>query len=103
MPPEKEASVEYVSVVRIAGEVSRFEKDWGLHGIDISSAKPTTDVFELAVCFVCEIKNGRIHRAREYWDAAGVARPLGVAEPNVIQTLIRGDKASPHGRIPRRR
>jgi ketosteroid isomerase-like protein len=77
---DKEACVEYVTVVPTAGEVSRFEKEWGLHGIDISSAEPTGDLFELAVCFVCEIKDGRIHRAREYWDAASVARQLGIPE-----------------------
>ncbi|OBB93420.1 hypothetical protein A5781_18635 [Mycobacterium sp. 852002-30065_SCH5024008] len=64
----------------MAGEVSPFEMEWGLHGIDISHAEPTSDVFELQVCFVCEIKDGRIHRAREYWDAASVSRQLGVRE-----------------------
>ncbi|MGD1171026.1 nuclear transport factor 2 family protein [Mycobacterium seoulense] len=77
---EAAACVEYVTVVPMTGEVSRFEKEWGLHGIDISNAAPTSDVFELPVCFVCEIMNGKIHRAREYWDAASLARQLGVSE-----------------------
>ncbi len=77
---EQEAGVEYVTAVPTAGEVNRFEKEWGLHGIHISGAEPTSDMFELAVCFVCEIKNGRIRRAREYWDAASMARQLGVSE-----------------------
>ncbi len=75
-----EVCAEYVTTVPTAGEVTRFEKDWGLHGIDISGAQPTTATFELAVCFVCEIKDGRIQRAREYWDAASVARQLGVTD-----------------------
>ncbi|WP_156664341.1 MULTISPECIES: nuclear transport factor 2 family protein [unclassified Mycobacterium] len=77
---ETAACMEYVTVVSMAGEVSPFEKEWGLHGIDISRAEPTSDVFELPVCFVCEIKDGRIHRAREYWDAASASRQLGVHE-----------------------
>jgi ketosteroid isomerase-like protein len=72
-----EACVEYVTVVSIAGEVSDFEKGQGLHGIDISNAKPTVETFELAVCFVCEIQDGKIRRAREYWDATSLARQLG--------------------------
>ncbi len=77
---DKDVCVEYVTVVPTAGEVSRFEKEWGLHGIDISNAEPARDMFELPVCFVCEIENGRIHRAREHWDAASMARQLGVSE-----------------------
>ncbi|WP_156687436.1 nuclear transport factor 2 family protein [Mycobacterium sp. Marseille-P9652] len=77
---DTQACVEYVTTVPTAGEVTTFEKDWGLHGIDISGAEPTTAMFELAVCFVCEIEDGKIRRAREYWDAASVARQLGVSE-----------------------
>lgn len=75
---DTEACVEYSTVVTTAGEVSDFEKQQGLHGIDVSNAKPTVDVFELPVCFVCEIEDGKIRRAREYWDAAGMAGQLGV-------------------------
>jgi ketosteroid isomerase-like protein len=74
---DKEACVEYLTVVSTAGEVSDFEREHGLHGIDISNAKPTVDTFELPVCFVCEIQDGKIRRAREYWDAASLARQLG--------------------------
>jgi len=74
---DKEACVEYVTVVSTAGEVSDLEREHGLHGIDISNAKPTVDTFELPVCFVCEIQDGKIRRAREYWDAASLARQLG--------------------------
>jgi ketosteroid isomerase-like protein len=75
---DKQACAEYVTVVRTAGTVSDFEKEQGLHGIDVSNAKPIVDTFELPVCFVCEIEDGKIHRAREYWDAASMARQLGV-------------------------
>jgi ketosteroid isomerase-like protein len=78
---DKEACVEYVTVVSTAGEASGFEKEWGLHGIDISNAEPIDDIFELPVCFVCKIQDGRIHRAREYWDAASAAHQLGVPDP----------------------
>ena len=74
---DKEACVEYVTVVSTVGEVSDFEREHGLHGIDISNANPTVDTFELPVCFVCEIQDGKIRRAREYWDAASLARQLG--------------------------
>jgi len=76
-----EACVEYVTVVSIAGEMSDFEKERGLHGIDVSNAQPTIDTLELPVCFVCEIHDGKISRAREYWDAASLARQVGA--PNV--------------------
>jgi ketosteroid isomerase-like protein len=75
---DKEACVEYMTVVPIAGDMTDFEKKQGLHGIDVSTAKPTVDTFELPVCFVCEIEDGKIRRAREYWDAAALARQLGV-------------------------
>jgi len=52
----------------------------GLHGIDVSNAKPTVDALELPVCFVCEIENAKIPRACEYWDAAAVARQLGLPD-----------------------
>jgi ketosteroid isomerase-like protein len=73
-----DACLEYVTIVSIAGGVSDFEKEQGLHGIDIANAKPTVDTFELPVCFVCEIHDGKIQRAREYWDATSLARQLGV-------------------------
>jgi ketosteroid isomerase-like protein len=77
---DKEACAEYVTVVSTAGEVSGFEKEWGLHGIDIANAEPTGEIFELPVCFVCEIHDWKIHRAREYWDAASVSRQLGLPD-----------------------
>jgi len=75
---DNDACVEYLTVVSLTGAVSDFEKEQGLHGIDGSNATPTVDVLELAVCFVCEIQDGKIRRAREYWDAGGMARQLGV-------------------------
>lgn len=75
---DREACVEYVTIVSLAGEVTASEKRQGLHGIDVSNAKPTVDTFELPVCFVCEIEDGKIRRAREYWDAAAMARQLGL-------------------------
>jgi ketosteroid isomerase-like protein len=75
---DKEACVEYMTVVPIAGDVTDSEKKQGLHGIDVSTANPTVDTLELPVCFVCEIEDGKIRRAREYWDAAAMARQLGV-------------------------
>ena len=75
---DKEACVEYMTVVPLVGEVTDSEKQQDLHGIDVSTANPTVDTFELPVCFVCEIEDGKIRRAREYWDAAAMARQLGV-------------------------
>jgi putative sterol carrier protein len=75
---DDEACVEYITKVSTAGEVNDFEKQLGLHGLDVSNAKPTVDMFELKVCFVCRIKDGKIDNAREYWDAASMAQQLGV-------------------------
>lgn len=75
-----EACVEYTTKVSTTGEVSDFEKQQGLHGLDVSNAKPTVAMFELKVCFVCHIKDGKIDQAREYWDAASMAQQLGVGE-----------------------
>jgi len=70
----------YVTVVSVAGDTTGSEKTQGLHGIDVSNAKPTVDALELPVCFVCEIENAKIPRACEYWDAAAVARQLGLPD-----------------------
>ncbi len=77
---DTEACVEYVATVSTADPVSGFEKEQGLHGLEVSGARPTAATLELPVCFVCEIEDGKIRRAREYWDAAGMARQLGIAE-----------------------
>ena len=63
---DREACVEYVALADVRGEVTDSEKKQGLHGIDVSNAKPHVDTFEMPVCFVCEIQNGKIRRAREY-------------------------------------
>ena len=72
-----EACVEYLTIINTADAVSDFEREQGLHGIDVSKAKPTVQIFELPVCFVCEIEAGKIIRAREYWDAASLEQQLG--------------------------
>lgn len=77
---DREACVEYVTEAPTAGEITDSEKKQGLHGIDISNAKPTVDTTELPVCSVCEIENGKIQRMREYWDAAALARQLGLPD-----------------------
>ena len=55
-----------MALADVRGEVTDSEKKQGLHGIDVSNAKPHVDTFEMPVCFVCEIQNGKIRRAREY-------------------------------------
>jgi ketosteroid isomerase-like protein len=61
------------------------EKKEGLHGIDLKDANPKS-TFELKVCFVCHFKDGKIYRAREYWDAAEMARQLG--KSNFLARLL---------------
>lgn len=77
---DDEVCAEYTARISTAGAISDFEKEQGLHGIDIAEAKPTSDMVEIQVCFVCHIKNGKIDRAREYWNAAALNRQLGVGE-----------------------
>lgn len=77
---DDEVCAEYTAKVSTAGAVSDFEKEQGLHGIDVSEAKPTSEMVELQECVVFHIKNGKIDRAREYWDAATLNRQLGIGE-----------------------
>lgn len=77
---DDEVCAEYTARISTAGAVSEFEQEQGLHGIDLSETKPTVDMVEIQVCFVCHIKNGKIDRAREYWDATALKRQLGVGE-----------------------
>jgi len=71
-----EACIEYIARADMSSPLTDTEKREGLHGIDLSGAKPRSR-FELKVCFVCRFKDGKIYRAREYWDAAEMARQLG--------------------------
>jgi ketosteroid isomerase-like protein len=73
---DDEACIEYVARADMSAPLTDTEKKEGLHGIDLSNAKPKS-TFELKVCFVCQFKNGKIYRAREYWDAAEMARQFG--------------------------
>ena len=84
---DTEACAEYLTMVNTGGEVTDFEKEQGLHGVDVSGAKPTIDTLNLPICFVCEIKDGKIVKAREYWNAASLTQQLGtdeVAQPAAV-------------------
>jgi hypothetical protein len=61
------------------------ERQEGLHGVDLSNARPKS-TFELKVCFVCQFKDGKIYRAREYWDAAETARQFG--KSNLLARML---------------
>jgi ketosteroid isomerase-like protein len=87
---DDEVCAEYTTRVSTADPVSEFAKEHGLHGIDITNAQPTVQTFALPVCFVCHISNGKIDRAREYWDAASMARQLGVTEGQPDEEVAAG-------------
>ena len=61
--------------------VSDFEREHGLHRIDISNANPTVDTFELPVCFVVrdpgwqDSPGTRVPGCRQPGAAAGRAWP----------------------------
>ncbi len=78
---DDEVCVEYIARADMSKPLTKAEKESGLHGIDLSKAKASNTPFELRVCFVCHIKDGKIDRAREYWDAATITRQLGIANP----------------------
>lgn len=80
MATDEEVCVEYTGRGTISQPLTEAEKESGIHEIDLSQAQAPTTPFELKVCFVCQIKNGKIYRAREYWDAAAIARQFGVSE-----------------------
>jgi hypothetical protein len=73
---DDEVCIEYIARADLSAPLTGAERKEGLHGIDLSSAKPRS-TFELKVCFVCRFKDGKIYRAREYWDAAEMARQFG--------------------------
>lgn len=74
------ACVEYIAKADRSQPLTESEKA-GIHGVDVSKAKPSSGSFELQVCFVCHIKDGKIDRAREYWDVATITHQLGIANP----------------------
>lgn len=81
MATNEEVCVEYIARADTSQPLTEAEKAGGLHGVDISKARADKALFELKVCFVCHIKDGKIDRAREYWDAATITRQLGIANP----------------------
>jgi ketosteroid isomerase-like protein len=81
---EDEACVEYNAKGNLSEPLSESERKTGIHGIDLSSAKPAAKTIELKVCFVCHFKNGKIDRAREYWDTASLMRQMGVDNPRLL-------------------
>ena len=96
---DTEACAEYVAIVSTSDEVTDYEKQQGLHGVDISQAKPTVDTFELPICFVCHIVEGKIDKAREYWDAASMSRQLGVDAGEEGDTGADGEAAASSGEL----
>lgn len=71
---------EYTAYADAETPVSDAIKAQSLHGIDLAKVKATGGKFALQVCFVCEIRNGKIHRAREYWDAESMKRQFGMED-----------------------
>jgi ketosteroid isomerase-like protein len=86
MATEEDVCVEYTNRADLSQPFTEGEKAGGIHGIAISKAKTSKAPFELKVCFVCHIKDGKIDRAREYWDVATITRQLGVA--NLLTRLL---------------
>ena len=72
---DDETCIEYIARADMSSPSTDTEKREGFHGIDLAGAKPRS-TFELKVCFVCRFTDGKIYRAREYWDAAEMARQL---------------------------
>jgi ketosteroid isomerase-like protein len=76
---ETEECVEYVASADISGPLTEEEKRSGIHGVDISKAKPSTAPFALPVCYICHFaEDGKIDRVREYWDVATMTRQFGI-------------------------
>jgi ketosteroid isomerase-like protein len=80
MATDEDVCVEYTNTADISQPYTEGERA-GIHGINASRAKTSAAPLELKVCFVCHIKDGKIDRAREYWDVATVTRQLGIANP----------------------
>jgi ketosteroid isomerase-like protein len=76
---EDEACVEYIARADASLPLTNEEKG-GVHGVDVSKAKPSDQQVTLPVCFVCHFDSeGKIDRVREYWDVSTLTRQFGIA------------------------
>ncbi len=76
---EDEACVEYIARADASLPLTNEEKG-GVHGVDVSKAKPSDHQVNLPVCFVCHFNSeGKIDRVREYWDVSTLTRQFGIA------------------------
>ena len=59
-----------------------------MRGVPLIEAGESRKV-ELDVCVVAELRNGKIHKAREYFDSATMSRQLGL-DPQRLAALFEG-------------
>jgi ketosteroid isomerase-like protein len=78
MGTDNKVCVEYTSIADTSQPLTDVVKERGTYGIDLAQANAP---FELKVCFVYPIKDSKIDRAREYWDAAAITRQFGMSAP----------------------
>ncbi|SRR6266702_1616599 len=78
---DDEVCVEYIARADMSKPLTEAEKKSGIHGIDTSKARASNAPFEMRVCFVCHMKDGKIDRAREYWDVATITRQFRIENP----------------------
>jgi ketosteroid isomerase-like protein len=75
---EDEACVEYIARADASLPLTQEEKG-GVHGVDVSKAKPSDNQVNLPVCFICHFNSeGKIDRVREYWDVSTLTRQFGI-------------------------
>lgn len=80
MATDTHVCAEYDSYTDMAA-IGESERKEGVHGIDVSKAKDKGQRVVLKVCFVAEMKDGKIYRAREYYDVSTMTRQMGIADP----------------------
>lgn len=90
MATDTHVCAEYDSYTDISA-ISNEERQEGVHGIDVSKAKDKGQRIILKVCFVAEMKDGKIHRAREYYDVSTMTRQMGIADPmsSILKFMMR--------------
>lgn len=53
----------------------------GVHHGELMGMAPTGKSVDLFVCNVCEVRDGKVYREREYFDAMAMMTQLGVVTP----------------------
>ncbi len=76
---DTDACLEYDARADMSEPLSVEERSSGMHGVDLSKARPGAGFFSMPICFICHFtEEGKIDRVREYWDISNITRQFGI-------------------------